>query len=453
MNKFMNTIRSPEGILHALIQIVPYSVKRPSFASYGDVVTLKRRRDHQDEDKDEEPFAGSNRGSKRRRAEKEPESTSTPKDKTSKHGKSKKGLNLHLNTSTGKSDQAEEPIHANVDLEEPTHQEFDIGVTKDQPIDETTQLPEWFQKLAKPPTPDRNWNKTLAAAHGPVQPWLSTLAQKEDPCELFNELMDTPLDFTAFVMNRLKLEYFFEEVYKATTDQLDRNNPEGQQYPHDLRKPLPLIPNSRGCQVIPFDHFINNDLAYLSGGVSSRTYTTLVTQTKAADYGESAHNVYSKRRIIAVTKLQIVKWHNYKHLDWITIQKDSSDDSSTSDSGDEEYVMAVKHFNKFFKRRGRFLRQPHEERKSFQRNKDDKNGKGERKCFKCGDPNHIVGECTKLSRYQNQKAFVGGSWSDSDEDEEDKTNDKKCLMAKASNEVFSETEYFVLIIYLVENGT
>ncbi|GJS09440.1 hypothetical protein Tco_0366236 [Tanacetum coccineum] len=34
----------------------------------------------------------------------------------------------------------------------------------------------------------------------------------------------------------------------------------------------------------------------------------------------------------------------------------------------------------------------------------------------------------------NQKAFVRGSWSDSDEDEEEKTKDKKCLMAKASNE-------------------
>ncbi|GJV15856.1 zf-CCHC domain-containing protein [Tanacetum coccineum] len=120
----------------------------------------------------------------------------------------------------------------------------------------------------------------------------------------------------------------------------------------------------------------------------------------------------------------------------------SDDDSSTSDSGDEEYAMAVRDFKKFFKRQGRFIRQPHEERKSFQRNKDDKNGKGERKCFKCGDPNHLVGECPKLSRYQNQKAFVGGSWSDSDEDEEEKTNDEKCLMAKASNEVLSETEYF-----------
>ncbi|GKD63519.1 hypothetical protein Tco_1305627 [Tanacetum coccineum] len=35
------------------------------------------------------------------------------------------------------------------------------------------------------------------------------------------------------------------------------------------------------------------------------------------------------------------------------------------------------------------------------------------------------------------------SKSDSDEDEEEKTNDEKCLMAKASNEILSETEYFL----------
>ncbi|GKA07086.1 hypothetical protein Tco_0686310 [Tanacetum coccineum] len=46
-------------------------------------------------------------------------------------------------------------------------------------------------------------------------------------------------------------------------------------------------------------------------------------------------------------------------------KKESSDeDSSTSDSEDEEYVMAVRDFKKFFKRRGRFVRQPHDERKS-----------------------------------------------------------------------------------------
>nr|GEZ63335.1 hypothetical protein [Tanacetum cinerariifolium] len=37
---------------------------------------------------------------------------------------------------------------------------------------------------------------------------------------------------------------------------------------------------------------------------------------------ESARDVYSKRRIIAVTELQIVEWHNYKHVDWITVRRD-----------------------------------------------------------------------------------------------------------------------------------
>ncbi|GJU31355.1 hypothetical protein Tco_1174944 [Tanacetum coccineum] len=46
------------------------------------------------------------------------------------------------------------------------------------------------------------------------------------------------------------------------------------------------------------------------------------------------------------------------------------------------------------------------------------------------------------SKDKDDSAFVGGSWSDSDDDEEEKTNDEKCLMVKASNEVLSETEYF-----------
>nr|GFD03095.1 hypothetical protein [Tanacetum cinerariifolium] len=37
---------------------------------------------------------------------------------------------------------------------------------------------------------------------------------------------------------------------------------------------------------------------------------------------ESARDVYSKRRIIAVTKLQIMEWHDYKHLDWISVRRD-----------------------------------------------------------------------------------------------------------------------------------
>nr|GFB27847.1 alpha/beta hydrolases superfamily protein [Tanacetum cinerariifolium] len=117
-------------------------------------------------------------------------------------------------------------------------------------------------------------------------------------------------------------------------------------------------------------------------------------------------------------------------------KKESSDeDSLNSDSEDEEYAMAVKEFKKFFKRRGRFLRQPRDERKSFQKSRSDKDGKSERKCCRCGDPNYFIGECPKSSRSNNPKAFIGGAWSDSGEDEEEKAKDETCLVAQASNEI------------------
>ncbi|GJY02928.1 hypothetical protein Tco_0361080, partial [Tanacetum coccineum] len=297
-NKSINISNEQKNLYKALVEA--YGSDKLILDTYGDTVSFKRRRD--DKDKDEKPSAGSNRGSKRRRAGKEPESTNAPKEKTSKTtGKSTDGSKSQ-HKSAGESAHTEEPMHTEKDLEELAHQEFDIGATEEQSDEEISQHPDWFQKPTKIPSLDRDWNKTLPATHGPVQPWLSTLAQMEDPREPINELMDTPLDFSAFVMNWLKVDfltfelmkgsckslvelgYLFEEVYKATIDQLDWNNPEGQQYPHDLRNPLPLIPNSRGRRVIPFDHFINNDLAYLSGGVSSRTYATSVTKIKAANY-------------------------------------------------------------------------------------------------------------------------------------------------------------------------
>ncbi|GKF26266.1 hypothetical protein Tco_0082160 [Tanacetum coccineum] len=138
------------------------------------------------------------------------------------------------------------------------------------------------------------------------------MAQASSKQSSFNEFLATPIDFSAFIMNRIKienltqdvltgptydlmkgtcksvveLEYHLEEVFKATDDQLDWHNPEGRAYPHDLNKPLLLIPNARGRQVIPYDHFINEDLEYLKGGSLSQRYTTSITKTKAADYGQ-----------------------------------------------------------------------------------------------------------------------------------------------------------------------
>nr|GEX37159.1 copia protein [Tanacetum cinerariifolium] len=117
-------------------------------------------------------------------------------------------------------------------------------------------------------------------------------------------------------------------------------------------------------------------------------------------------------------------------------KKESSDEDSTNfDSEDDEYAMAVKEFKNFFKRRGRFVRLPHDERKSSQRSKNDKNSKSERKCFRCGDPNHLIEECPKSPRSNNQRAFIGGAWSDSGEDKEEKAKDETYLVAQAPNEI------------------
>ncbi|GKD17851.1 zf-CCHC domain-containing protein, partial [Tanacetum coccineum] len=116
-------------------------------------------------------------------------------------------------------------------------------------------------------------------------------------------------------------------------------------------------------------------------------------------------------------------------------KKEYSDEDSSTSGSDKEYSMAVRDFKKFFKRRGRFVRQPQDDRNSFQRSKDDKNGKNKRKCFGCGDPNHLIGECPKLLRNYNQRAFVGRTWSDSDEDKEEKTKDKNNELQEARTQI------------------
>nr|GEV18344.1 hypothetical protein [Tanacetum cinerariifolium] len=128
----------------------------------------------------------------------------------------------------------------------------------------------------------------------------------------------------------VELEYQLEEVFKATTDQLDWVNPKGQQYPHNLLKPLPLIPNNRGRRVIPFEHFIKTTSSIFVEVPQAIWCLGLcglkpIGYDKHALWGvshwgckrqqfygftanrESARDVYSKRRIIAVTELKIVE--------------------------------------------------------------------------------------------------------------------------------------------------
>nr|GEW34755.1 hypothetical protein [Tanacetum cinerariifolium] len=332
-NKSIQRSDKQRNLYKALVEA--YEADKIILDTYRERVILKRRRDD-DDDQGKGPSAGSDRGSKRRREGKEHESANASLEPATR--------SAGRSTIGSKSRRASASESAFV--EEPPK---------------------------KPPTPDCDWNKTLPAAQGSTQTWIRELAKQANSCSSFNELLDTLLDFSNFIMNRLRvdtltpellarstyelmkrlcnslteLEYHLEEVYKAMMDSLDWVNPEGQHYPHNLLQPLLLITDNRGRHVISFARFINNDLEYLRGGASSRKYTISVTKTKAADYRhikwiedlvprtmkpqqfygfavnrESALDVYSKKRIIVVTDLKIVKWHNYKHLDWILVRRD-----------------------------------------------------------------------------------------------------------------------------------
>ncbi|GJS63520.1 hypothetical protein Tco_0678084 [Tanacetum coccineum] len=344
-NKSINMSDTQRQLYKALVNA--YEADKILLDTYGDTVTIKRPRDGADDD--QEPSAGTDRGSKKRRSGKEPESTSAPREKaTTTAGKTTTGSKTYKQ-SASQSAPVEETMKCTNVFEAPAHQEFETGVHDEQAEEES-----------------------VPAIHESVPNWLSNLARRQDPRDSFDELTDTTFDFTAFMMNKLnvktltpellagpifelmkgtcksltELEYFCEEVYKAITEKLDWINPEGRQYPHDLRKPLPLVPNSQGRHVIPFHHFINNDLEYLRGGESSRKYSTSVTKTKAADYGhikwieDLVPNSMWSQVIVNYDKFAlwgISHWGKKRrqfyafattresardHLDWITVRRD-----------------------------------------------------------------------------------------------------------------------------------
>nr|GFB29293.1 hypothetical protein [Tanacetum cinerariifolium] len=199
-----------------------------------------------DDDDQEGPSAGSDRGSKRQREGGEHESPSTPSEPATRSASRSTIGTQSRQMSASEYAFAEEPVQTTCQMDEPPHPVFETGV-EDQPIVQTSQYPEWFSQPRKPLTPDRDWNKTLPTIQGSAQTWISELAKQADSCSSFNELLDTLIDFSNFIMNWLgvdtltlellagptyelmrgscniltELEYHLEEVYKATTDQLD----------------------------------------------------------------------------------------------------------------------------------------------------------------------------------------------------------------------------------------
>nr|GEZ05178.1 hypothetical protein [Tanacetum cinerariifolium] len=261
-NKSIQRSDEQRNLYKALVDA--YKEDKTILESYGDTTILKRRRG--DDDDQEGPSAGSDRGSKRRREGGEHESASTPSEPATRSASRSTIGTQSRQMSASKSAFAVEPVQTTCQTDEPPHPVFETGA-EDQLIVQTFQHPEWFSQPRKPPTPDRDWNKTLPAIQGSAQTWISELAKQADSRSSFNELLDTLIDFSNFIMNRLGVDTLTPELLAGPTYELMKGS------------------YNRGHRVIPFAHFINNDLEYLRGGTSSRKYTTSVTKTKVADYG------------------------------------------------------------------------------------------------------------------------------------------------------------------------
>nr|GFA99657.1 hypothetical protein [Tanacetum cinerariifolium] len=108
------------------------------------------------------PSAGSDRGSKRQKEGGEHALASIPSETaTEGAGRSTTGSQSRQ-LSANESAFAEEPVQTTCQMEKPPHPVFKTGAD-DQPFVQTSEHPEWFSQPRRPPSPDRDWNKTLPA--------------------------------------------------------------------------------------------------------------------------------------------------------------------------------------------------------------------------------------------------------------------------------------------------
>nr|GFB86209.1 hypothetical protein [Tanacetum cinerariifolium] len=176
--------------LEAKVLTRSYHSSRNSYAVAADLIEMELKKiliekmegNKREDDDQEGPFAGSDRGSKRQREEGEHASASTLSEPaTGSAGRTTTGSQSRQ-LSASESAFAEEPVQPTCEMEEPSH------------------------PPSRPPTPDRDWNKSVPAAQGEAQSWISARAKKTDAHSSFNELLDTPIDFSNFIMNRLGVD-------------------------------------------------------------------------------------------------------------------------------------------------------------------------------------------------------------------------------------------------------
>ncbi|GJU73653.1 hypothetical protein Tco_1265058 [Tanacetum coccineum] len=193
----------PKSTYEAASSLIEFELKRILIDKMDEMYSLKISR--KDKDKDEDPSTRSDRGLKKRKTRKDAEPTKGPKAKESQSGSSKgdKSQSKYF----GKFVQSEEPEFEVVDSDMPQDQEENLGNDDEEPKGKVASKRDWFTKPKRPQDPtDPDWNDGKTPQQGPTQSWLMTLASSADkPSKTFDELMSTPIDFSAYIMNGVKI--------------------------------------------------------------------------------------------------------------------------------------------------------------------------------------------------------------------------------------------------------
>ncbi|GJT77862.1 hypothetical protein Tco_1044587 [Tanacetum coccineum] len=239
-----------------------YKTDKDLFNTYGEVFRLKRSRD--DKDKDQDPSAGSDRGTKRRKSSKEAELSR--------------------------------------DSRVQQDQEFDMRNNDEQPADKEVSKADWFKKPERPPTPDSDWNKRHHVDFRPPQTWISQVSHAKESQILVGPIFEL---LKGTYKSLTELEYHLEECSKA------------------------ILKNSTGITLkasrIHSISVVTYKIKWIEDLVTNLWSPVKVVYDKHAYWGTihwgpkrqhfygfaanmtSSKDVYSRKRIIVVTRLMIMK--------------------------------------------------------------------------------------------------------------------------------------------------